>query len=47
METVGVMGGSDPTTDDRVAQLRVLYQVEYAGMVRLAYTLLTRIFQAT
>jgi DNA-directed RNA polymerase specialized sigma24 family protein len=26
--------------DDRVAQLDALYRVEYAGMVRLAYTLL-------
>jgi RNA polymerase sigma factor (sigma-70 family) len=41
MATVGVMGGPDPATDDHVAQLEVLYRVEYAGMVRLAYTLLT------
>ncbi|HEY5887138.1 MAG TPA: sigma-70 family RNA polymerase sigma factor [Acidimicrobiales bacterium] len=27
-------------TDDRVVQLDALYRVEYAGMVRLAYTLL-------
>jgi RNA polymerase sigma factor (sigma-70 family) len=40
MATVGVRGGSDPVTDDRVAQLDALYRVEYAGMVRLAYTLL-------
>ena len=40
MVTVGVRGGPDPATDDRVAQLDALYRVEYAGMVRLAYTLL-------
>ena len=40
MAKVGVMGGPDPATDDRVAQLDALYRVEYAGMVRLAYTLL-------
>ena len=40
MATVGVRGGPDPATDDRVAQLDALYRVEYAGMVRLAYTLL-------
>ena len=40
MATVGVMGGPDPATDDRVAQLDALYRVEHAGMVRLAYTLL-------
>jgi RNA polymerase sigma factor (sigma-70 family) len=40
MATVGVRGGPDPATDERVAQLDALYRVEYAGMVRLAYTLL-------
>src|SRR5919107_1186205 len=40
MAGVGVGGGADPATDDRVAQLDALYRVEYAGMVRLAYTLL-------
>ena len=40
MATVGVMGGPDPATDERVAGLDALYRVEYAGMVRLAYTLL-------
>ena len=40
MATVGVRGASDPATDGRVAQLDALYRVEYAGMVRLAYTLL-------
>ena len=40
MATVGVRGGPDLATDDRVAQLEALYRVEYAGMVRLAYTLL-------
>src|SRR5688572_4928760 len=40
MATVGVRDGGDPATDDRVAQLDALYRVEYAGMVRLAYTLL-------
>jgi len=40
MATVSVRGGPDPATDDRVAQLDALYRVEYAGMVRLAYTLL-------
>lgn len=40
MATVDVRGGPDPATDDRVAQLDALYRVEYAGMVRLAYTLL-------
>jgi len=40
MATVRVRGGPDPVTDDRVAQLDALYRVEYAGMVRLAYTLL-------
>ena len=40
MATVGVRGGRDPVTDDRVAQLDALYRVEYAGMARLAYTLL-------
>ena len=40
MATVGVRGGPDPVTEDRVAQLDALYRVEYAGMVRLAYTLL-------
>ena len=40
MTTVGVRGEPAPATDDRVAQLDALYRVEYAGMVRLAYTLL-------
>src|SRR5688500_5438198 len=40
MATVGVRGRADPATDDRVAQLHALYRVEYAAMVRLAYTLL-------
>ena len=40
MVTMRVTGGPDRTTDDRVAQLDALYRVEYAGMVRLAYTLL-------
>src|SRR5688572_10391428 len=40
MATVGVRDGGDPATDDRVAQLDALYRLEYAGMVRLAYTLL-------
>ena len=40
MATVGLRGGRNPATDDRVAQLDALYRVEYAGMVRLAYTLL-------
>lgn len=40
MATVSVRGGPEPATDDRVAQLDALYRVEYAGMVRLAYTLL-------
>ena len=40
MATVGVRGRPDPATDDRAAQLDALYRVEYAGMVRLAYTLL-------
>lgn len=39
MATVGVRGGPRLTTDDRVAQLDALYRAEYAGMVRLAYTL--------
>src|SRR5215207_8098918 len=42
MATVdGVRGGPDPATNARVAHLDALYRVEYAGMVRLAYTLLT------
>jgi RNA polymerase sigma factor (sigma-70 family) len=40
MAAVGVRDRRDPARDDRVAQLDVLYRVEYAGMVRLAYTLL-------
>ena len=40
MATVGLWAEPDPATDDRVAQLDALYRVEYAGMVRLAYTLL-------
>ena len=40
MAAVGLRGGPGPATDDRVAQLDALYRVEYAGMVRLAYTLL-------
>jgi RNA polymerase sigma factor (sigma-70 family) len=40
METVGVRGGQDPATDERVTQLEALYRLEYAGMVRLAFTLL-------
>lgn len=40
MTTVAFRGEPDPATDDRVAQLDALYRVEYAGMVRLAYTLL-------
>lgn len=40
MATMGVRGGPHPATDDRVAQLDALYRVEYAVMVRLAYTLL-------
>lgn len=40
MATVSMRGGRDSATDDRVAQLDALYRIEYAGMVRLAYTLL-------
>ena len=40
MAAVGTRGGATPVTDDRVAQLDALYRAEYAGMVRLAYTLL-------
>ena len=40
MATMSLRGGPDPATDDRVAQLDALYRIEYAGMVRLAYTLL-------
>ncbi len=40
LATVGVAGGPEPATDERVAQLDALYRVEYVGMVRLAYTLL-------
>ena len=40
MAIVSLKGEPDPATDDRVAQLDALYRVEYAGMVRLAYTLL-------
>ena len=40
MATVRLRGRPGPATDDRVAQLDALYRVEYAGMVRLAYTLL-------
>jgi RNA polymerase sigma factor (sigma-70 family) len=40
MATVGLGAEPDPATDDRVAQLDALYRIEYAGMVRLAYTLL-------
>jgi RNA polymerase sigma factor (sigma-70 family) len=39
MAIVGVRREPE-ATDDRVAQLDALYRVEYAGMVRLAYTLL-------
>jgi RNA polymerase sigma factor (sigma-70 family) len=46
MATVGVMGGPDPATDDGVALLEALYRVEYAGMVRLAYTLLGSTLEA-
>ena len=41
MAAVGVKGRADPATDDRLPQLEALFRVEYAGMVRLAYTLLT------
>ena len=40
MATMRVRRGPGPATDDRVALLDALYRVEYAGMVRLAYTLL-------
>ena len=40
MTTVGERGSPAPATDDLVAQLEALYRLEYAGMVRLAYTLL-------
>jgi RNA polymerase sigma factor (sigma-70 family) len=40
MATVAVGAGPTSATDDRVAQLDALYRVEYAAMVRLAYTLL-------
>ena len=40
MATMSLRGGPDPATDDRVAQLDALYRIEYAGMVRLAFTLL-------
>ena len=46
MATVGVRGRPAPATDDRVAQLEALYRVEYAGMVRLAYTLLSNSAEA-
>ncbi len=39
MTTVDLRGGPDPATDDRVARLDALYWAEYAGMVRLAFTL--------
>ena len=41
MASLSMRGGPDPVTTDRVAQLDALYRVEYAGMVRLAYTLLS------
>lgn len=40
MATVRLGAEPGPGTDERVAELDVLYRVEYAGMVRLAYTLL-------
>lgn len=40
MATVDVKDGPGPATDERVARLDALYRVEYAAMVRLAYTLL-------
>lgn len=40
MATVSKRTEPDQATDHRVAQLDALYRVEYAGMVRLAYTLL-------
>lgn len=40
MTTVSKRSEPDSATDHRVAQLDALYRVEYAGMVRLAYTLL-------
>ena len=40
MATMGLRGVEEQATDDRVAQLDALYRAEYAGMVRLAYTLL-------
>ena len=40
MATVGVRDVPDPVTGDRVVQLDALYRIEYAAMVRLAYTLL-------
>lgn len=46
MVTVGVRGGRHPATDDRIAQLDALYRLEYAGMVRLAYTLLANSAEA-
>ena len=46
MATVVVRDGPDPATDERVAQLDALYRVEYAGMVRLADTLLASNFEA-
>jgi RNA polymerase sigma factor (sigma-70 family) len=40
MATVSNKSGPGLATDDRVSQLDALYRDEYAGMVRLAYTLL-------
>ncbi len=40
MAKVDLSDRPDPATDDRDVQLDLLYRVEYAGMVRLAYTLL-------
>ena len=39
MATVRTVNDPDPVDVDRVARLEALYRVEYAGMVRLAYTL--------
>jgi len=39
MATVTTMSDGDPVAVDRVARLEALYRTEYAGMVRLAFTL--------
>ena len=46
MATVRIVRGPEPVDVDRVTRLEALYRAEYAGMVRLAYTVVGDLAEA-